>query len=422
MKDKGIDTTLVHAGRDPHATYPDHGSVNPPLFQSSTMLFRDTSDAMERAKRFSRHYPKPDAYHVDFYGRLGTQTTFAFERGITEIDGAFRALAFPSGLSAITTTLQALSKAGDHVLVVDTCYKPVREFCDRVLIPNGVEVTYYGPREGARIETRLRRNTRLVYCESPGSVTLEVQDLRSIVRAVRAYSAAHELDRIPVALDNTWATSCFFRPLTAPPGDRIDLSIQSASKYIGGHSDVMLGVVAVAKEADEEARHPLFEKLWNARVASGICVGPSAARLGLRGLPTLGVRLQRHRDNALTLAKWLQHHDKVEQVLHPGLQGSPDHDLFVSTFTGSTGLFSIVLDPSIGADAMLRAMDTLTLFGIGGSWGGYESLVLPFWPKGNAISRTVDATLAARNLIRISAGLECADDLLADLDQALARL
>ena len=266
--------------------------------------------------------------------------------------------------------------------------------------------------------------TRLVYCESPGSVTLEVQDLGGIVRAVRARCAEQGWPHVPGVVDNTWATPYFCRPLAAPVEERADVCIESGSKYIGGHSDVMLGVVAVAQGADPEARNPRFEALWNARVASGICVAPEAARLGLRGLHTLGVRLDRHRDNALALARWLQQHPTVEQVLHPGLPhaplGGPDHERFRAAFTGSSGLFTIVLDRSVSVGAMLRAVDALELFGLGGSWGGYESLVLPFWPTGNRIVRSVDPRLAERNLIRIHAGLESVADLQADLEQALA--
>jgi cystathionine beta-lyase len=377
------ETRLVHAGREPAR---QHGFVNTPIYRGSTVLFPSVA-ALE-------------ANDQDFtYGRLGTPTVKALEEAIAELEGGHRTLLTPSGLSAIATALLAFVAAGDEVLVVDSVYRPARRFCDNVLKRLGVTITYYDPLIGAGIERLITKKTKIVFTESPGSQTFEVQDVPAIAKTSHAAGAV-------VILDNTWATPLYFKPFA----HGADVSIQAATKYIGGHADIMLGAITM-NERTSAAVAKVHEDL-------GLCTGPEDVYLGLRGLRSLGVRLERHQRSGLELARWLAERPEVARVIHPALPSDPGYALWKRDFTGASGLFSIVLKPV--SEARLAAMlDGLSLFGIGYSWGGFESLILPFDPKAY---RTATKWQAEGPAVRLHIGLEDVEDLKADLDAGFARL
>ena len=380
---KGAATRLVHGGRHPAE---HHGFVNTPVYRGSTVLYPDAAALAAGDVR----YP---------YGRRNTPTMEALHEAIAELDGAAGCLTAPSGLAAISNTLLCLVGAGDHILMTDCVYFPTRRFCDRVLARLGVETEYYDPLIGGRIADLMRPNTRLVYTESPGSRTFEVQDLPAIAAAAHAGGAL-------VVIDNTWATPLYFRPLDKGA----DISVYAGTKYFGGHSDIMLGAVT--------ANESVWPELHTAWYNFGNCAGTEEMFLGLRGLRTMGVRLTRHMQSALEIARWLADRPEVDIVLHPGLAGAPGHELWRRDFTGASGLFSVILKPAPRAavDAML---DELQLFGLGYSWGGYESLAIPFDP---AERRTPPAWENAGPGLRFHIGLEDVDDLKADLAAGLACL
>lgn len=382
-----VASRLASAGRS-------HGAsavpVNPPVVRASTFLFEKLADFEEA----SRH-----PFDGPFYGRVGTPTTFAFEQAIAELEGGHRSIAASSGVAAISAVLLAFLDNGDHLLVVDTVYDPVRRFCNRMLARLGIETTFYDPAAGAGIGELIRPNTKLVYLESPGSGTFEVQDVRAIVAAAKAAGAR-------TAIDNTWATPLFFRPLD----HGIDVSIHAATKYIVGHSDAMLGVVTANAET--------YDAVRRATQDLGACAGLEECNLGLRGLRTLAVRLRQHEASALTLARWLEQQPQVARVLHPALPSSPGHEFWKRDFSGSSGLFSIEL-ASREPEAARSFIDALSMFRIGFSWGGYESLVLPTHP---GKSRSLPLWSGRGPIVRLQIGLEDTGDLRADLAQALARL
>ncbi len=376
-------TRLVHAGREPAR---HHGFVNTPIYRGSTILF-PTVEALE-------------ANAQDFtYGRLGTPTVRALEEAIAELEGGQRTLLTPSGLSAIATSLLAFLAAGDEVLVSDSVYRPTRRFCDSVLKRLGVKTIYYDPLIGAGIEKLIAKKTKVVFTESPGSQTFEVQDIPAIAKAAHAARAV-------VILDNTWATPLFFKPFA----HGADVSIQAATKYIGGHADIMLGSVTM-NERTNLAVAKTHEDL-------GLCTGPEDVYLGLRGLRSLGVRLERHQRSALEMARWLAARPEVARVIHPGLASDPGHTIWKRDFTGASGLFSIVLKP-VAHERLAAMLDGLSLFGMGYSWGGFESLILPFDPKDY---RSATEWQAEGPALRLHIGLEEVDDLKADLDVGFARL
>jgi cysteine-S-conjugate beta-lyase len=377
------ETRLAHAGRDPSR---QHGFVNTPIYRGSTVIF-PTVAALE-------------ANDQDFtYGRLGTPTVRALEEAIAEIEGGHRTLLAPSGLSAIAASLLAFVRAGDEVLVVDSVYRPARRFCDNLLKRLDVTPIYYDPLIGEGIGRLITKKTRVVFTESPGSQTFEVQDVPAIVKA------AHDAGAV-VILDNTWATPLYFKPFA----HGVDVSIQAATKYIVGHADAMLGAIT-ASEKVARAVEKSHEDL-------GLCPGPEDAYLGLRGLRTLSVRLARHQQSALELARWLKSRPEVARVLHPALPSDPGHALWRRDFTGASGLFAIILKPAPPA-ALAAMLDGLSLFGMGYSWGGFESLILPFDPRDYRTATTWEAEGPA---LRLHVGLEDVDDLKADLEAGFARL
>ncbi len=341
------DTLVVTEGRDPER---NHGVVNPPIYRASTILY-ETVAAFEAPRQVRGVY----------YGRGGTPTTFALEDAVAALDGGHGAVITGSGKTAIAQALLAFLQAGDHLLMVDSAYAPTRQLCDRVLARFGVETTYYDPLLGAGIEALIRPTTKIIYLESPGSLTFEVQDVPAIVEVARRRGAL-------TAIDNTWATPLYFKPLQLG----VDLCIHAATKYIGGHSDLMMGTVSCTE--------PLYEPLRKGMYDLGSYVSPDDCYQALRGLRTLSVRLERHQANALRLASWLQARPEVERVLYPALPDDPGHALWRRDFTGACGLFGVLLKPCPTA-AWHALIDGLELFGLGASWGGYESLIMPVHPE-----------------------------------------
>ena len=377
---RGVGTQLAGAGRAKALTGP---FVNPPVVHASTILFADTAEMLSGKTPY-------------VYGRRGTPTSRALEGAVAELEGAEGAVLCPSGLSAVSLSLFAFLEAGDHCLLPDTIYEPGRHFADAMLTRLGIEVSYYDPTL-TDITAFLRPRTRVVYVESPGSLTFEVQDLPALS------AQAHRAGAIVVA-DATWPTPLFQRPLDLGA----DVSVQAATKYLGGHADILLGVVSANKEA--------WPRLKRAHGALGLCAGPDDVYGVLKGLRTLEVRLRRHESAALDVAGWLEQRPEVARVLHPGLATHPGHALWRRDFTGSTGLFGFV---GRGWDeaAAARFLDALQLFGLGFSWGGFESLAVP----ANAErSRTAVPWKAEGALIRLHIGLEDPEDLKADLGAALA--
>jgi cysteine-S-conjugate beta-lyase len=378
-------TRLVTGGRD---TAANHGFVNPPVYHASTVLYPSAADFLARRARY-------------VYGRRGTPTSEALEAALRELEGPACAgvALLPSGLAAISTALLSVLKAGDHLLVTDSAYQPTRKFCDGILERYGVTATYYDPMIGSGIAALMRPNTRAVFVEAPGSLTFEVQDVPAIAEAAHAGGAV-------VLMDNTWASPLYFRPLDKG----VDLSVQAGTKYIGGHSDVMLGTVS--------ATAAVWERLRGTVHALGLCVGPDDMYLGLRGLRTLGVRLAQHYQAGLKVARWLAARPEVARVLHPALDTCPGHAIWARDFAGASGLFSVILKP-VAQSAVNAFLDELDLFGIGASWGGFESLAIPF--DCTAI-RTATKWAPGGPTVRFHIGLEDVDDLIGDLERGFAAL
>ena len=382
---KRPDTKLVHGGRRKEWL---GGMVNVPVSRTSTVLFDDV-ESLEAS------YPPRDG--VASYGRHGTPTQWSLAEALTELEpGAEGTMLYPSGVAAISAVLLALLDPGDEVLMVDSAYGPTRSFCDTVLKRFGVTTIYYDPMIGAGIAALIGEKTKAVFMESPGTHSFEVQDVPAICAAAKARG-------LVTLIDNTWATPLFFPAI----GMGVDLSILACTKYIGGHADLMLGSVT--------ATQPYAERLDKTRRVLGQSVAPDEAWLALRGLRTLQVRLKRHQESALKVAKWLQTHPRVARVLHPALPDCPGHEHWRRDFTGASGLFSFVLDGDKAART--RLIDALELFGIGYSWGGFESLVVPADPV-----RTATRADYGGPLVRLHVGLEDPEDLIADLEAGLASL
>ncbi|HEX9778653.1 MAG TPA: cystathionine beta-lyase [Geopsychrobacteraceae bacterium] len=387
---KGKSTEIICSGyRGDSSRLERYHSINPPIYHASTVLFEDYAELKAAAQ---------GQYDGFTYGTDGSPTQRAFEKAMTELEGGYWTRAFPSGLLAITSTLQAFLQSGDHLLICNSVYGPVRRFARNVLDKFGVRTSYFPADIGAEIESYITPQTRFILLESPGSNTFEIQDVPAVVKVARRHG-------ILTAIDNTWATPLFFQPFA----HGVDISIHSVTKYISGHSDVLLGSVTVS-----EACYERFHRLCR---ALEIFASQDACYLALRGLKTLKVRLQQHQRAALELATWLQGEAAVEAVLHPALPSHPEHAVWQRDFTGSTGIFSLVLRPQYQEEAVARLVDALELFGIGYSWGGFKSLVTAGKFAQSEISRYHD-----RWMIRLNVGLEEAADLKADLQQALARL
>ncbi len=381
------DTIITHAGRDPRRF---DGAVNTPVFRASTVLFPDLQSYQAR---------DPDDYKIMRYGIYGTPTTFALEEAVARLEGGHAAVALPSGLAAIVAALAAFAHAGAHILMADSVYQPTRNFCDRRLRAFGVEVEYYDPAAGAAISGLIRPNTTAVFCESPGSLTFEMQDIPAIAAAAHAKGVA-------VLADNTWGTPYFFRAFE----HGVDVSIHAGTKYIAGHSDVMMGIIVTNEQC--------WLKVRRAVADYGYCVSPDDCFLALRGLRTIGARMRQQQESALKIARWLQTRSEVMRVLYPALEGDPGHAIWKRDFGGAASLFGVVLKPA-SDPAVATLIDSLGLFGIGSSWGGFESLAIRADP---GKYRSATGWNPGGPLLRLHIGLEDPDDLIGDLEQGLAKM
>lgn len=378
-----METELVLAGRDP---FRHDGFVNTPIVRGSTVLSPSVADLEGHTGRYT-------------YGRRGNPTVESLEAALTRIEGGAGVVLTPSGLSAVSIALLAVLKAGDHLLMVDSAYQPTRRICDEVLTRYGIATTYYDPLIGGDIAGLIRPNTRAIFMESPGSQSFEIQDVPAIVAA----AAAHDTTTL---MDNTWATPLFFRPHDFG----VDVSIQAGTKYLGGHSDLNIGTIS--------ANARTFRRVHLAHGDLGMTVAPEDAFLAARGLRTMAVRLERHQQSALTVARWLSARPEVLDVLHPALPEHPGHALWKRDFKGASGLFSVILQPA-PKPAVDAFLDSLALFGLGYSWGGFESLAIPF---DCSSYRTATRWNPGGPAIRLQIGLEDPADLIADLDSGFAAL
>ncbi|HKR96535.1 MAG TPA: cystathionine beta-lyase [Candidatus Angelobacter sp.] len=379
-------TKLIHSD----AQVPEgFRSLATPVYRASTVLF-------PRAAVASDHWNQHEIGYT--YGLYGTPTTLELAAKVCELEKGFRTIITPGGQGAISFIHLALLKAGDHVLLPESIYGPNRMFSNHVLRRFGVEVSYYPPGAGAGIGAEFKPNTRLVWVESPGSITMEVQDVPAIVEAAHRQGAM-------VVMDNTWAAGVYFDAFA----HGVDVTMQALTKYVGGHSDLLLGSVTV--------RDPkIYERLGETQQVLGCGASPDDCSLALRGMKTMAVRIKAVEQSALELARWLSGRPEVELVLHPALPSCPGHEFWKRDFTGATGLFSIVLNRRYSKEQVLRFMDALKLFQIGYSWGGVSSLVMTYdmnSPKRPAYEH---------RLVRLYTGLELIDDLKADVEQALATL
>lgn len=392
-KKRGVDTVITHTGLDPEG---NHGIPNPPVYYASTILFPTTDEFATR--------DRPPFQGVQ-YGRSGTPTQFAFEAAVTALHDGHKTVSFPSGAAAVTTALMTFLRHGDHLLMVDTVYGPTRKrTCDQLLARMGVDVTFYDPLIGAGIDALIRPETKVIFLESPGSQTFEMQDVPAICDAARDTAKARGLITI---MDNTWSSPLYCQPLKLG----VDVVAEASTKYVVGHSDAMLGTVTVKTEAHYQDVRTMANTL-------GTRAGPDECFLGLRGLRTLSVRLERHQKNALQVAEWLQERAEVQEVLYPALPDDPGHTLWSRDHSGASGLFGVVLEDvsKAAVDAMLNDLE---LFGIGASWGGFESLAIPTNP---GRLRTATTWRHTSPCIRLHIGLEDPEDLIADLAAGFERL
>ena len=381
-KDHKENTRLAHIGLAPDEYF---GIVNPPIARASTILYPSLAA-----------YEDPN--HKYRYGRMGNPLSEKFEGAIAEIENGYNARTTASGLSAITLALMTVLKAGDHALIVDTLYPPGRDFCNQVMAKFGVEIEYYDPRIGDKIKDLVKDNTTLIYLESPGSGTFEVQDIPAITKVAKEKG-------IKTIVDNTYAAGLLLKPLDLG----VDFSLQSATKYIGGHSDINMGVVVARTEED-------FKALKSMATNRGDCASAEDLYLGLRGLRTITLRMKQNAENALKVATWLQKQKGIADVLYPALKSSPDHKLWKRDFNGANGVFSIILEKA-SREAVHEFVDALELFPIGSSWGGYESLLQPQYL--NKYRTVTPRPKDEGAILRLQIGLEDPDDLIADLEQAL---
>ncbi len=381
-------TKLTTSGRKPGAF---KGMVNTPIYQTSTLVFEKLEAYEKAASGQSRDKS---------YGIWGSETHRALETALCELEGANHCLLQPSGLASVTLALSALLAEGDHVLMPDSVYYPTRRFCDKELKKYGVETTYYDPLIGEGIAKLIKKNTKLIWLESPGSLTFEVQDVPAIVKVAKKHG-------VLTGLDNSWATPLYFHPLK----HGVDISMQALTKYVGGHSDAMMGALLFSEEK-------LFQRVCNTQRNTGHYVSAHDVYAMLKGLRTMEARLSQHQQSAIEIARWLEAQPRVKKVIYPPLISDEGHRLWKRDFTGANGLLSFILDKDYANDAVYRFVDKMKYFAIGASWGGFESLILRFDTR----HRTATKWPHKGTLIRIHVGLEDVEDLKADLEAAFSRL
>jgi cystathionine beta-lyase len=397
MKDKKKNyhqkTSLVHSGRDRRFA---QGAVNIPPYRASTVLFETLEEYNNWDKQFKSFR----------YGRLGSPNSLALEEAYSEITGAYRSIATSSGMSAINIAVSAFLKQGDHALVTQGCYEPAAELFNQYLTKFGIDVDFFSPIMGSSIADLILPTTKIVYLEAPSSVTFEVPDIELVISSIREKS--RELDtKIIIIFDNTWAGPLYFRSLDFD----IDIEVQAATKSIVGHSDAMLGLVACTKET--------YQTVKDCSRNQGISVGPDTCYLGLRGLRTMGLRMEAQYDNAKKIAEWLHNQQVIKEVFYPPVSFSKFHDNWSKTFLGGGSLMSMVLDNTYSTSALAALLDNMDLFGMGYSYGGYESLLTPCRLQKQRISDTDDFD---QTMLRMYIGLEDINDLIADLDSGFKRL
>ena len=384
MKKIKKDTKISLAGRKPFENY---GIVNPPIYRTSTVLFKNTKELGKAIKnRFNQTY----------YGRYGTPTTFDLEDGIAEIENGYRTIATSSGMSSISISLLSFLSKDDHCLISDCSYYPTKKFASKILSRFGVKIDFYDPTDIDSIKKKINKKTKIIFMESPASLTFEIGNISEIIKIAKK-------KKIITMLDNSWATPFYFSPIDIG----VDISILAATKYISGHADVMLGLITVKNEK-------LFLKIKDTAVNLGDCPGPQECYLTLRGLRTLSTRLEHHRSSALKIARLLENNDKVSKVFHPALPKNENYVSWNKYFSGSTGLFSFILKEQ-SKNKIYKMINKLKLFKLGFSWGGYESLILPVFPKNE---RKVAKWNEKGVLLRIHVGLENVEDLIFDLSNA----
>lgn len=394
MTNKQLETTLVQAGRSKKYT---QGSVNSVIQRASSLVF----DTVEDKKIATRNRAKGGL----FYGRRGTLTHFSLQEAMCELEGGAGCALFPCGAAAVANTILAFVEQGDHVLMTNTAYEPSQDFCTKILSKLGVITSWFDPLIGSGIAGLVQPNTRVVFLESPGSITMEVHDVPAIVNAVRSIAP-----EAIIMIDNTWAAGVLFKALDFD----IDISIQAATKYLIGHSDGMIGTAVANARCWDQLRENAY--------LMGQMVDADTAYMTSRGIRTLGVRLRQHHESSLQIAQWLALHPQVERVNHPALPGSKGHEYWQRDFTGSSGLFSFVLKKRLNDAELARYLDHFTLFSMAYSWGGFESLILPNQPEQIAALRPGGEVDFEGTLIRLHIGLENVDDLIADLSAGFERI
>ncbi|WP_368747479.1 cystathionine beta-lyase [Enterobacter cancerogenus] len=394
MTKKQLDTTLVQAGRSKKYT---QGAVNSVIQRASSLVF----DTVEEKKIATRNRATGGL----FYGRRGTLTHFSLQEAMCELEGGAGCALFPCGAAAVANTILAFVEQGDHILMTNTAYEPSQDFCTKILSKLGVTTGWFDPLAGEGIADLIQPNTRIVFLESPGSITMEVHDVPAIVKAVRS-----KAPEAIIIIDNTWAAGVLFNALEFG----IDISIQAATKYLIGHSDGMIGTAVSNARCWDQLRENAY--------LMGQMVDADTAYMTSRGLRTLGVRLRQHHESGLRVAEWLAQHPQVERVNHPALPGSKGHEFWKRDFTGSSGLFSFVLNKRLNNDELASYLDHFTLFSMAYSWGGFESLILPNQPEQIAALRPGGEVDFSGTLIRLHIGLENVDDLIADLAAGFARI
>ncbi|EOA1823294.1 cystathionine beta-lyase [Raoultella planticola] len=394
MADKHLDTALVNAGRSKKYT---QGSVNSVIQRASSLVF----ETVEAKKHATRNRAKGEL----FYGRRGTLTHFSLQEAMCELEGGAGCALFPCGAAAVANTILAFVEQGDHVLMTNTAYEPSQDFCTKILAKLGVTTSWFDPLIGADIARQIQPNTRVVFLESPGSITMEVHDVPAIVAAVRRVAP-----QAIIMIDNTWAAGVLFKALDFG----VDISIQAGTKYLIGHSDAMVGTAVSNARCWDQLRENAY--------LMGQMVDADTAYMTSRGLRTLGVRLRQHHESSLRIAEWLEQHPQVARVNHPALPGSKGHEFWKRDFTGSSGLFSFVLNKRLTDAGLAAYLDNFSLFSMAYSWGGFESLILANQPEQIASIRPEAEVDFSGTLIRVHIGLENVDDLLADLAAGFSRI